>query len=59
MREAMLTQVPEEFRARFRGAIRNDPTLQDRLLALAARLCLASADSAARGLASGLRPTTC
>jgi hypothetical protein len=37
MREAMLTQVPEEFRARFRGAIRNDPTLQDRLLALAAR----------------------
>lgn len=37
LREAMLTQVPEEFRDRFRGAIRNDPTLQDRLLALAAR----------------------
>lgn len=37
MRDAMLAQVPEEFRARFRGAIRNDPTLRDRLHALAAR----------------------
>lgn len=37
MREAMLAQVPEEFRARFRGTIRNDPILQDRLHALAAR----------------------
>jgi hypothetical protein len=37
MRDAMLAQVPEEFRDRFRGAIRNDPTLRDRLHALAAR----------------------
>ena len=37
MREAMLEQVPEEHRSRFRGAIRNDPTLRDRLCALAAR----------------------
>jgi hypothetical protein len=37
MREAMLKQVPEKHRDRFKGAIRNDPTLQDRLLALAAR----------------------
>lgn len=37
MREAMLAQVPEEHRARFRGVIRNDPTLRDRLRALAAR----------------------
>lgn len=37
MREAMLGQVPEEHRDRFKGAIRNDPTLRDRLHALAAR----------------------
>lgn len=37
MREAMLEQVPEEHRDRFRGALRNDPTLRDRLYALAAR----------------------
>ncbi|MEW6874445.1 HEPN domain-containing protein [Trueperella pyogenes] len=37
MREAMLGQVPEEHRARFKAAIRNDPTLRDRLRALAAR----------------------
>lgn len=37
MRDAMLTQVPEEHRDRFKGAIRNDPTLRDRLRALAAR----------------------
>jgi hypothetical protein len=37
MREAMLAQVPEEHRDRFRGSIRNDPTLRDRLYALAAR----------------------
>lgn len=37
MRDAMLSQVPQEHRDRFRGAIRNDPTLRDRLLALAAR----------------------
>lgn len=37
MRDAMLAQVPEEHRDRFRGAIRNDPTLRDRLLALAGR----------------------
>lgn len=37
MREAMLAQVPEEHRDRFKGAIRNDPTLRDRLHALAAR----------------------
>jgi hypothetical protein len=37
MRDAMLAQVPEEFRDGFRGAIRNDPTLRDRLRALAAR----------------------
>lgn len=37
MRDAMLEQVPEEHRDRFRGAIRNDPTLRDRLHALAAR----------------------
>ncbi|MCX4725463.1 HEPN domain-containing protein [Streptomyces sp. NBC_01306] len=37
MREAMLAQVPEEHRDRFRGAIRNDPTLRDRLQALAER----------------------
>jgi hypothetical protein len=37
MREAMLEHVPEEHRERFKGAIRNDPTLRDRLYALAAR----------------------
>jgi len=37
MREAMLAQVPEGYRDRFRGALRNDPTLRDRLYALAAR----------------------
>ncbi|RKT83371.1 hypothetical protein SAMN05421805_105143 [Saccharopolyspora antimicrobica] len=37
MRDAMLAQVPEEHRDRFRGSIRNDPTLRDRLYALAAR----------------------
>ncbi|KOX33952.1 hypothetical protein ADK67_04890 [Saccharothrix sp. NRRL B-16348] len=37
MREAMLAQVPEEFRASFRSAIRNDPILRDRLHAIAAR----------------------
>lgn len=37
MRDAMLAQVPEEHRGRFKGAIRNDPTLRDRLHALAAR----------------------
>lgn len=37
MREAMLAQVPDEYRDRFKGAIRNDPTLRDRLHALAAR----------------------
>lgn len=37
MREAMLAQVPEKYRDRFKGMIRNDPTLRDRLHALAAR----------------------
>lgn len=37
MREAMLAQVPDEHRDRFKGAIRNDPTLRDRLQALARR----------------------
>lgn len=37
MRDAMLSQVPEEHRGRFKEAIRNDPTLRDRLRALAAR----------------------
>lgn len=37
MRDAMLAQVPEGHRGRFKGAIRNDPTLRDRLHALAAR----------------------
>lgn len=37
MREAMLAHVPEDHRERFRGAIRNVPTLRDRLYALAAR----------------------
>lgn len=37
MREAMLAHVPDEHRERFKGAIRNDPTLRDRLHGLAAR----------------------
>lgn len=37
MREAMLAQVPVAYRERLRGAFRNDPTLRDRLYALAAR----------------------
>ncbi|GAA4923068.1 hypothetical protein LX16_5088 [Stackebrandtia albiflava] len=37
MRDAMLGQVPEEHRDRFKQAVRNDPTLRDRLHALAAR----------------------
>ncbi|WP_231494796.1 HEPN domain-containing protein [Cellulomonas sp. KRMCY2] len=37
MRGAMLAQVPEEHRDRLKGSIRNEPTLRDRLLALAAR----------------------
>lgn len=37
MRDAMLMQVPQEHQDRFKGAIRNDPTLRDRLKALAAR----------------------
>lgn len=37
MRDAMLAEVPEEHQDRFMGAIRNDPTLRDRLHALAAR----------------------
>lgn len=37
IRDAMLAQVPDEHRDRFKGAIRNDPTLRDRLHALAAR----------------------
>lgn len=38
IRDAMLDQVPEEHRDRFKGMIRNDPTLRDRLCALADRL---------------------
>lgn len=37
MRDAMLAQVPEEHRGRFKAALRNDPTLRDRLHSLAAR----------------------
>lgn len=37
MRAAMLDRVPKEHRGRFKAAIRNDPTLRDRLRALAAR----------------------
>ncbi|MFI6723187.1 HEPN domain-containing protein [Streptomyces atratus] len=37
MRDAMLEQVPERHRERFKGVIRNDPTLRDRLYALATR----------------------
>lgn len=38
MREAMLSQVPEEHYDRFKSAIRNVPTLRDRLRDLASRL---------------------
>ena len=34
LRAAMLEHVPEQHQDRFRGAIRNDPTLRDRLIAL-------------------------
>jgi hypothetical protein len=37
MRDAMLERVPENYRERFKEGIRNDPTLRDRLYALAAR----------------------
>lgn len=37
MREAMLEHVPEEHRGRIKGSLRNDPTLRERLHALAAR----------------------
>lgn len=37
MRTAMLAEAPEEHRDRLRGMIRNDPSLRDRLCALAAR----------------------
>lgn len=37
MRDAMLEQAPEEHRGTLKRLIRNDPTLRDRLLALAAR----------------------
>lgn len=37
IRKAMLGQVPEEYRGRFKQLIRNSLTLRDRLLALAAR----------------------
>lgn len=37
MRDAILAQVPEQHRERFRSSLRNDPTLRDRLHALAAR----------------------
>lgn len=37
MREAMLQHVPEEHRERIKGSLRNDPTLRERLYALAAR----------------------
>ncbi|MFJ8786796.1 HEPN domain-containing protein [Streptomyces sp. NPDC102476] len=37
MRDAMLERVPEKHRKRFKEVIRNDPTLRDRLHALAAR----------------------
>ena len=37
MCDAMLGQVPEEHRDRFKGMIRNDPTLCDRLRAVAVR----------------------
>ena len=37
MREAILAHVPEEHRERIKGSLRNDPTLRERLCALAAR----------------------
>ncbi|MFT0848217.1 HEPN domain-containing protein [Actinomycetaceae bacterium L2_0104] len=37
MREAMLEHVPQEHRDRIKGSLRNDPTLRERLYALAAR----------------------
>ncbi|MFK5164960.1 HEPN domain-containing protein [Propionibacterium freudenreichii] len=37
MREAMLEHVPEQYRERIKGSLRNDPTLRERLCALAAR----------------------
>lgn len=37
IRQLILAQVPEEHQERVRGAVRNDPTLRDRLQALAAR----------------------
>ncbi|KAA5837086.1 hypothetical protein F1721_04495 [Saccharopolyspora hirsuta] len=37
MRSAMLEQVPDEHRSRFKEVIRNDPTLRDRLDALVMR----------------------
>lgn len=37
MRDAMLAQVPEKYREKFKAAIRNDLTLRDRLVALAER----------------------
>lgn len=37
MRGAMLAQIPEQHRDRFKGANRNDPTLRDRLRALVQR----------------------
>lgn len=37
MRDAMLKQVPKEHRSRIKAAIRNDPTLRDRLHSLAGR----------------------
>ena len=38
MRKAMLDQVPSKYRGRFKGTIRNDPTLRDRLNGLVERL---------------------
>lgn len=37
IREAMLSQVPPKYQKRIKPALRNDPTLRDRLRALAAR----------------------
>src|SRR3546814_8351360 len=37
MRTAMLKHVPEDHHDRFKGAIRNDPTLRDLLIALTKR----------------------
>lgn len=38
MREDALKQVPEEYRAKFKGMLRNEPTLRSRLCALAKRV---------------------